>query len=64
MTQTLSANQIGAEVVTTTSSINTHGLAIDGTVETDGDVHHLIAKRVFDFSELVENLESRSRDFC
>jgi len=39
-------------------------LAIDGVLETDGDVHHLIADRVHDFSELVENLDSRSRDFC
>jgi len=39
-------------------------LAIDGVMETDGDVHHLIANRVFDFSELVDGLDSRSRDFC
>ena len=43
-------------------------LAIDGVVETDpesnGDVHHLIADRVHDFSFLAENLKSRSRDFC
>jgi error-prone DNA polymerase len=39
-------------------------LAVDGVVETDGDVHHLIASRVHDFSFLAENLQSRSRDFC
>ena len=39
-------------------------LAVDGVLETDGDVHHLIAGRVHDFSFLAENLQSRSRDFC
>jgi error-prone DNA polymerase len=39
-------------------------LAIDGVLETDGDVHHLIADRVHDFSELAQGLRSRSRDFC
>jgi error-prone DNA polymerase len=39
-------------------------LAIDGVLETDGAVHHLIADRVYDFSELAEGLTSRSRDFC
>jgi len=39
-------------------------LAIDGTVETDGDVHHLIADRVHDFSHLAGSLRSKSRDFC
>jgi error-prone DNA polymerase len=39
-------------------------LAIDGVLETDGAVHHLIADRVHDFSELVRGLENRSRDFC
>ncbi|MBT8054862.1 MAG: error-prone DNA polymerase, partial [Gammaproteobacteria bacterium] len=39
-------------------------LAVDGILETDGDVHHLIANRVHDFSQLAENLQSRSRDFC
>ena len=38
--------------------------AVDGVLETDGDVHHLIADRVHDFSFLAENLQSRSRDFC
>ena len=39
-------------------------LAVDGVLETDGDVRHLIAARVHDFSELAEGLKSRSRDFC
>jgi error-prone DNA polymerase len=39
-------------------------LAVVGVLETDGDVHHLIASRVHDFSFLAENLQSRSRDFC
>ena len=39
-------------------------LAVDGVVETDGDVHHLIAERVHDFSHLAEGLSTRSRDFC
>jgi error-prone DNA polymerase len=39
-------------------------LAVDGVLETDGDVHHLIADRVHDFSFLAENLKSKSRDFC
>jgi hypothetical protein len=33
-------------------------------MESDGDVHHLIAERVHDFSHLAEGLETRSRDFC
>jgi len=39
-------------------------LAVDGVVETDGDVHHLIAERVHDFSHLAGGLNSKSRDFC
>lgn len=39
-------------------------LAIDGVMETDGDVHHLIAARVHDFSTLADGLSTRSRDFC
>jgi error-prone DNA polymerase len=38
-------------------------LAIDGVMETDGDVHHLIASRAHDFSHLADGLETRSRDF-
>jgi error-prone DNA polymerase len=39
-------------------------LAVDGVLETDGDVHHLIAERVHDFSHLAGSLKSKSRDFC
>jgi error-prone DNA polymerase len=39
-------------------------LAVDGVMETDGDVHHLIADRVHDFSHLAGSLHSKSRDFC
>lgn len=39
-------------------------LAVDGVLETDGDVHHLIADRVFDFSELAGGLQGKSRNFC
>jgi error-prone DNA polymerase len=39
-------------------------LAVDGVVESDGDVYHLIAERVHDFSQLAGSLQSKSRDFC
>jgi error-prone DNA polymerase len=39
-------------------------LAVDGIMETDGDVRHLIADRVHDFSHLAGGLQSKSRDFC
>jgi len=39
-------------------------LAVDGVLETDGEVHHLIADRVHDFSHLAGSLQSKSRDFC
>ncbi|MGH8035609.1 MAG: OB-fold nucleic acid binding domain-containing protein, partial [Lysobacterales bacterium] len=39
-------------------------LAVDGVMETDGEVHHLIANRVHDFSALMEGLSTKSRDFC
>jgi hypothetical protein len=32
-------------------------------METDGEVHHLIADRVHDFSALAAGLDARSRDF-
>jgi len=37
---------------------------VDGVLETDGEVRHLIADRVHDFSFLAGNLQGRSRDFC
>jgi error-prone DNA polymerase len=39
-------------------------VAIDGVMESDGDVWHLIAERLHDYSELLDGLETRSRDFC
>mgnify|MGYP001815835699 CR=1 FL=1 len=38
--------------------------AVDGVLETEGDVHHLIASRVHDFSHLANGMQTRSRDFC
>jgi error-prone DNA polymerase len=38
-------------------------LAVDGVLETDDKVHHLIADRVHDFSRMAEGLIARSRDF-
>lgn len=38
-------------------------MAVDGVMESDGDVHHLIAERVHDFSFLTDGLDARSRDF-
>lgn len=43
--------------------ISARVLAIDGVMETDGEVHHLIASRVHDFSHLADGLKTRSRDF-
>ena len=42
-----------------------HGrvLAVDGVVETDGAVRHLIADRVHDYGDLAPELTVRSRDF-
>ena len=38
-------------------------LGVQGTVERDGDVVHLVAKRLVDYSELLGPLETQSRDF-
>ncbi|MNC92866.1 error-prone DNA polymerase [compost metagenome] len=38
-------------------------LAVDGVLESDGDVQHLIGSRLHDYSSLAEGLEARSRDF-
>jgi len=38
-------------------------IAVDGVMETDGEVHHLIAERLHDFSDLAGGLQTRSRDF-
>ncbi len=43
-------------------------LAVDGIIEksgkTENEVHHLIAERVYDFSNLAQGLQNKSRDFC
>jgi error-prone DNA polymerase len=39
-------------------------LAVDGLLETDGDVHCMIAGQVHDFSELAGCLANESRDLC
>ena len=39
-------------------------IAVDGVMESDGEVYHLIARQVHDFSQLIEGLKTRSRDFC
>lgn len=47
--------------------LNAGLLAVDGILESDGKVHHLIAGRVHDYSELLEGLNgmrAKSRDFC
>jgi error-prone DNA polymerase len=44
--------------------LGTSLIAIDGVMESDGDVHHLIADRVHDFDHLAAGLRTRSRDFC
>ena len=44
--------------------LGTSLLAVDGVLETDGEVHHLIADRLQDFDGMLEGLRTRSRDFC
>lgn len=44
--------------------LNASLIAVDGTMESDGEVYHLIAKRLHDFGELAKGLQTRSRDFC
>jgi len=39
-------------------------IAVDGVMESDGEVWHLIARQLYDFGELTKGLETRSRDFC
>jgi error-prone DNA polymerase len=38
-------------------------LAVDGTLESAEGVTHLIARRLHDWSALLDGLDSRSRDF-
>ena len=44
--------------------LNASLIAVDGVMESDGEVYHLIARRVHDFGGLMEGLSTRSRDFC
>jgi error-prone DNA polymerase len=39
-------------------------IAVDGVMESDGEVYHLIARRVHDFGGLMKGLRTQSRDFC
>lgn len=39
-------------------------IAVDGVMESDGEVYHLIARRVHDFDGLMKGLKTKSRDFC
>jgi len=39
-------------------------LAVDGVMESDGEVYHLIARQLHDFGDLSKGLQTRSRDFC
>jgi error-prone DNA polymerase len=38
-------------------------LGVEGTVQKEGDVLHVIAERLVDYSELLGRLVTRSRDF-
>jgi error-prone DNA polymerase len=38
-------------------------LRVDGTLEREGDVIHLIAGHLTDYSSLIGNLDVHSRDF-
>jgi len=38
-------------------------LKVDGTLETEGEVRHLIAGRLSDLSPLLDGIHVRSRDF-
>ncbi|MDX2427648.1 MAG: error-prone DNA polymerase [Xanthomonadales bacterium] len=44
--------------------LNASLIAVDGVMESDGEVYHLIARRVHDFDALAKGLKTRSRDFC
>jgi error-prone DNA polymerase len=39
-------------------------IAVDGVMESDGEVYHLIARQVHDYGHLLAGLQTRSRDFC
>ena len=44
--------------------LNASLIAVDGVMESDGEVYHLIAKQVHDFDALIKGLKTKSRDFC
>ena len=44
--------------------LNASLIAVDGIMESDGMVYHLIARQVHDFDDLAKGLKTRSRDFC
>ena len=44
--------------------LNASLIAVDGVMESDGEVYHLIARQVHDFDELAKGLRTKSRDFC
>lgn len=44
--------------------LNASLIAVDGVMESDGEVYHLIARRVHDFGALMQGLNTRARDFC
>jgi len=44
--------------------LNASLIAVDGVMESDGEVYHLIARQLHDFDALAKGLKTRSRDFC
>jgi error-prone DNA polymerase len=44
--------------------LNSHLLGVYGIWQREGEVRHLVAKRLVDMSHLLGNLDTRSRDFC
>ncbi|MGA9572606.1 MAG: error-prone DNA polymerase [Lysobacterales bacterium] len=44
--------------------LNASLIAVDGVMESDGEVYHLIARRLHDFGGLMKGLQTRSQDFC
>ena len=44
--------------------LNAKLLGVYGIWQTDGKVHHLVAKRLVDMSHLLGNFIAASRDFC
>ena len=44
--------------------LNASLIAVDGIMESDGEVFHLIAGQLHDFDGLAKGLQTRSRDFC